>query len=50
MTGKEAAKQTVEGVNKLGVKALFVTVDTPELGRRERDMKLRVRLEAKMSE
>ncbi|GEQ71160.1 hypothetical protein JCM33374_g4841 [Metschnikowia sp. JCM 33374] len=49
VTGKDAARQTVESVAKLGVKALFVTVDTPELGRREKDMKLRARLEASMA-
>ncbi|KAM9910732.1 hypothetical protein OXX80_002340 [Metschnikowia pulcherrima] len=48
VTGKDAAKKTIEHVTGLGVKALFVTVDTPELGRREKDMKLRARLEAKI--
>lgn len=43
--GYDAAKKTVEQVTKLGLKGVFVTVDTPELGRREKDMKLRARLE-----
>lgn len=46
---KEAAKEAVEQANELGIKAIFLTVDTPELGRREKDMKLRARLEAKMA-
>ncbi|OBA24145.1 hypothetical protein METBIDRAFT_77000 [Metschnikowia bicuspidata var. bicuspidata NRRL YB-4993] len=49
VTGKDAARHTIEQVQNLGVKALFVTVDTPELGRREKDMKLRARLERRIS-
>lgn len=40
----------VKNVNSLGLKAIFVTVDTPELGRREKDMKSRLLTEKRMTE
>lgn len=44
--GESNSKQLVSECEELGLKALFVTVDTPELGRREKDMKLRAQIEA----
>lgn len=40
----ESARDSVDQCNELGLKSLFVTVDTPELGRREKDMKLRAQI------
>lgn len=38
---RAATKRLVERVEKAGVKALFVTVDAPALGRREKDMRVK---------
>jgi len=38
---REFTKKVVQKAEQLGVKALFVTVDAPQLGRRERDMRLK---------
>lgn len=42
----EGSKQLVSECEDLGLKAIFVTVDTPELGRREKDLKFRAQVEA----
>ena len=39
-------KLLVSECEELGLKGIFVTVDTPELGRREKDMRLRAQIEA----
>lgn len=38
---RKITDELVKSVEKLGVKALFVTVDAPSLGQREKDMKLK---------
>ncbi|EMD33162.1 hypothetical protein CERSUDRAFT_118224 [Gelatoporia subvermispora B] len=38
---RNITKKLVQHAEKRGVKGLFVTVDTPQLGRRERDMRMR---------
>lgn len=43
-------QKDVEACKTHGLGAIFVTVDTPELGRREKDMKLRARMEAMMGD
>lgn len=50
VTDHESAKVSVDESNELGLKLIFVTVDTPELGRREKDMKLRAQRLAEMEE
>lgn len=47
LSNELAAVNAVKAVKELGLKAIFVTVDTPELGRREKDMKLRAQIEAR---
>lgn len=44
--GEANSKLLVSECEELGLKGIFVTVDTPELGRREKDMKLRAQIEA----
>lgn len=44
--GESNSKLLVSECDKLGLKGIFVTADTPELGRREKDMKLRAEIEA----
>lgn len=36
---RSRTKEYVEKLEKAGVKALFITVDAPQLGRREKDMR-----------
>jgi len=36
---RKVVREIVEKVEKLGCKALFITVDAPQLGRREKDMR-----------
>jgi len=43
---RELTKSVVQKAEKLGFKALFVTVDAPLLGRRERDMRNKAKLSA----
>lgn len=43
-------RDDIKQCNDQGIKAIFVTVDTPELGRREKDMKLRAAIEMAMDE
>lgn len=50
VTDPKSAKESVDECNELGLKSIFVTVDTPELGRREKDMKLRAQIEAAMDD
>lgn len=50
VTDHESAKESVDESNNLGLKSIFVTVDTPELGRREKDMKYRAQALAAMEE
>lgn len=38
---REITKNLVQHAEKRGVKALFITVDAPQLGRREKDMRLK---------
>lgn len=45
---KTQAHESIDACNKNGVRAIFVTVDTPELGRREKDMKFRAQIELAM--
>ncbi|PVH18603.1 uncharacterized protein CXQ87_001534 [Candidozyma duobushaemuli] len=44
--GESNSKSLVSECDELGLKGIFVTVDTPELGRREKDMRLRAQIEA----
>lgn len=44
--GESKSQLLVSECDNLGLKGIFVTVDTPELGRREKDMKLRAEIEA----
>lgn len=46
----ESAKDSVDECNELGLKSIFVTVDTPELGRREKDIKFRAQILAQMDD
>jgi len=39
---REKTKRIVEYVTKRGAKALFITVDAPQLGRREKDIRLKI--------
>lgn len=48
VTDKHSAKESVNECKRLGLKSIFVTVDTPELGRREKDIKLRAQIESQM--
>lgn len=50
VTDHESARESVDECNELGLKSIFVTVDTPELGRREKDMKLRAQILAQMDD
>lgn len=38
---REITKRYVQNAEKRGVKALFITVDAPQLGRREKDMRMK---------
>ena len=38
---REITKHYVQHAEKRGVKALFITVDAPQLGRREKDMRMK---------
>lgn len=38
---REITRKYVENAEKRGVKALFITVDAPQLGRREKDMRMK---------
>ena len=38
---REITKRYVQHAEKCGVKGLFITVDAPQLGRREKDMRMR---------
>ncbi|CCD24784.1 FMN-dependent alpha-hydroxy acid dehydrogenase NDAI_0D04710 [Naumovozyma dairenensis CBS 421] len=38
---RKITKDMIKHVEKLGIKALFVTVDAPSLGRREKDLKIK---------
>lgn len=38
---REITKKYVQHAEKSGVKGLFITVDAPQLGRREKDMRMR---------
>ncbi|EJD07962.1 glyoxylate dehydrogenase [Fomitiporia mediterranea MF3/22] len=38
---RELTKKYVENAEKRGIKALFITVDAPQLGRREKDMRMK---------
>lgn len=38
---RDITKRYVQHAEKRGVKALFITVDAPQLGRREKDMRLK---------
>lgn len=38
---REITKRYVQHAEKRGVKALFITVDAPQLGRREKDMRMK---------
>jgi len=38
---REITKKYVQHAEKRGVKALFITVDAPQLGRREKDMRMK---------
>lgn len=39
---REITKKYVQHAEKRGVRALFITVDAPQLGRREKDMRMKV--------
>ncbi|KXN87469.1 Cytochrome b2, mitochondrial [Leucoagaricus sp. SymC.cos] len=39
---REITKKYVQHAEKRGIKALFITVDAPQLGRREKDMRMKV--------
>jgi len=43
---RELTKTVVQKAEKLGFKALFITVDAPQLGRRERDMRNKAKMSA----
>ena len=45
----EVCKEIVEGAEKGGCRALFITVDAPQLGRRERDMRHKASAESRAS-
>lgn len=38
---REITRKYVQHAEKCGVKGLFITVDAPQLGRREKDMRMR---------
>lgn len=38
---REITKRYVQHAEKRGVKAVFITVDAPQLGRREKDMRMK---------
>lgn len=38
-TDRAVTKRLVQHAEKRGIKALFITVDAPQLGRREKDMR-----------
>lgn len=38
---REITKRYVQHAEKRGIKALFITVDAPQLGRREKDMRMK---------
>ena len=38
---REITKRIVQHAEKRGIKALFITVDAPQLGRREKDMRMK---------
>jgi L-lactate dehydrogenase (cytochrome) len=38
---REITKRYVQHAQKRGIKALFITVDAPQLGRREKDMRMK---------
>ena len=38
---REITKKYVQHAEKRGVKAVFITVDAPQLGRREKDMRMK---------
>ena len=39
---REITRKYVQHAEKRGVKGLFITVDAPQLGRREKDMRMKV--------
>merc|ERR1719399_1971844 len=43
---KNVTREVVEKAERLGFKGLFITVDAPQLGRRERDMRNKAKLSA----
>merc|ERR1719316_1597738 len=43
---RELTKQVVQKAENIGFKALFITVDAPQLGRRERDMRNKAKMSA----
>lgn len=45
---RELTKTVVQKAERLGFKALFITVDAPQLGRRERDMRNKAKLSASL--
>lgn len=44
-TNREVTKRIVEHAEKRGIKGLFITVDAPQLGRREKDMRMKFEAE-----
>jgi L-lactate dehydrogenase (cytochrome) len=42
---REITKRIVQHAEKRGIKALFITVDAPQLGRREKDMRMKFEAE-----
>ena len=38
---REITKKFVQHAERRGIKALFITVDAPQLGRREKDMRMK---------
>lgn len=47
---KQSGSKAVNAVKKLGLKSIFVTVDSAEFGRREKDLKLRAEMLERSSE
>jgi len=42
---REVTKRLVQHAEKRGIKGLFITVDAPQLGRREKDMRMKFEAE-----
>jgi L-lactate dehydrogenase (cytochrome) len=40
---REKTKKLIQKAERAGIKALFITVDAPQLGRWEKDMRLKLR-------